>query len=679
MTLKAPNGNTSNLTPEQYAVVRTNAFKEWFGDWEKLAMAKVKDPAMDEVTLANLSKDVSKVVDENGEPLVVYHGTNVDFYEFDLKYFGKTDKGWYGKGFYFTPNKNFTFAKDLVNQYGGKEVKLELFLNIKNALYGESYAERHSDLVGSAKDRERDGVIILYDYGHELARQIAEIIVWESNQIKLANGTNVTFDGNNPDIRFNNGGNVKTDFNDYENSAFRKAIVSFWNDFTNSAISNYLDIGKEDYVIDNERGVLVITRSNRSSIFSNVEKQKFQNWIDPYLDTKRKKDIENYFLDYSIVDNTIIIKISQNEMYNNGGKMKSVSNGTITIGASHDNGGIPVYNKGTGQMLEVEGGEGIINKRSMALKKEVTLNGDKMTPCEAASEINQMAGGVAYNCDNAVDSKEKYNGGGEFKKRSQAEQEKPKSYTKMNREYTPQRRKPPKCACSKRYYDGGGEFDTGIGSLDSFINSRTPTGLQNAQDQEIIDYTITTGREMLDTDILPIILKNIDAKWKPYFVPYQKFNLYQLGWRIQFGSSRQWAGLCSWDGEISKNIYISIQFVKHDRNWKENAIDTIQHEIAHACVTEAIIMKVGQTAFAMIDPLYAANTGHGESWKSICNAINPDGDCSVFYTKGKMKESFRPYKYECVNCGNKGYGNKIGFTSNCFKCFRPIITSKNIV
>jgi hypothetical protein len=681
MTLKAPNGNTSNLTPEQYAVVRTNAFKEWFGDWEKLAMAKVKDPAMDEVTLANLSKDVSKVVDENGEPLVVYHGTP---YEFTIFKKDKPTIGAYGQGFYFTNDKGF--ASNYAKIEGSKI--LTCFLNVKKIFEIDNDElpigyEKYSDMADN-KGKSRDFTIklksLLYDgvFANNTYNE-NEFVVFEPNQIKLADGTNTTFDRNNTDIRFNNGGNVKTDFNDYENSAFRKAIVSFWNDFTNSEISNYLDIGKEDYVIDNERGVLVITRSNRSSIFSNVEKQKFQNWIAPYLDTKRKKDIANYFLDYSIVDNTIIIKISQNEMYNNGGKMKSVSNGTITIGASHDNGGIPVYNKGTGQMLEVEGGEGIINKRSMALKKEVTLNGDKMTPCEAASEINQMAGGVAYNCDNAVDSKEKYNGGGEFKKRSQAEQEKPKSYTKMNREYTPQRRKPPKCACSKRYYDGGGEFDTGIGSLDSFINSRTPTGLQNAQDQEIIDYTITTGREMLDTDILPIILKNIDAKWKPYFVPYQKFNLYQLGWRIQFGSSRQWAGLCSWDGEISKNIYISIQFVKHDRNWKENAIDTIQHEIAHACVTEAIIMKVGQTAFKMIDPLYAANTGHGESWKSICNAINPDGDCSVFYTKGKMKESFRPYKYECVNCGNKGYGNKIGFTSNCFKCFRPIITSKNIV
>ena len=34
MYLKAPNGEVSNLSPEQWAQVRTTAFKKWFGDWE---------------------------------------------------------------------------------------------------------------------------------------------------------------------------------------------------------------------------------------------------------------------------------------------------------------------------------------------------------------------------------------------------------------------------------------------------------------------------------------------------------------------------------------------------------------------------------------------------------------------------------------------------------------------
>ena len=55
--IKAPNGADTNLTPKQWAQVRTNAFKDWFGDWE------------------NSPEKASKVVDENGEPKVVFHGT----------------------------------------------------------------------------------------------------------------------------------------------------------------------------------------------------------------------------------------------------------------------------------------------------------------------------------------------------------------------------------------------------------------------------------------------------------------------------------------------------------------------------------------------------------------------------------------------------------------------------
>jgi hypothetical protein len=63
----APNGQPSNLNPTQWAQVRTPEFKAWFGDWEN-------DPA-----------NASKVVDENGEPLVVYHGTYKDFTQFKNK------------------------------------------------------------------------------------------------------------------------------------------------------------------------------------------------------------------------------------------------------------------------------------------------------------------------------------------------------------------------------------------------------------------------------------------------------------------------------------------------------------------------------------------------------------------------------------------------------------------
>ncbi len=54
--MKAPNGKPTKLSEKQWLQVRTQNFKEWFGDWE------------------NSPENASKVVDKNGEPLVVYHG-----------------------------------------------------------------------------------------------------------------------------------------------------------------------------------------------------------------------------------------------------------------------------------------------------------------------------------------------------------------------------------------------------------------------------------------------------------------------------------------------------------------------------------------------------------------------------------------------------------------------------
>lgn len=100
--LLAPNGKLSNLTEKQYAQVRTKAFKRWFGDWEN-------DPA-----------NASKVVDENGEPLVVYHGTNAEFTVFDNS---KNDFSY--KGFYFTD------SKEMAGSYKG-DILMATFLNIRD-------------------------------------------------------------------------------------------------------------------------------------------------------------------------------------------------------------------------------------------------------------------------------------------------------------------------------------------------------------------------------------------------------------------------------------------------------------------------------------------------------------------------------------------------------------------
>ena len=68
--------------------------------------------------------------------------------------------------------------------------------------------------------------------------------------------------------------------------------------------------------------------------------------------------------------------------------------GGFTVGPSHADGGIPMTVKSTGQKIEVEGGEGIINKHSMADNREFTVKG---TPRQIASAINEIDGnGVSF-------------------------------------------------------------------------------------------------------------------------------------------------------------------------------------------------------------------------------------------------------------------------------------------
>ena len=120
----APNGKPSNLTKEQYEAVRTPAFKAWFGDWEH-------DPA-----------NASKVVDENGEPLVVYHATLSDFTKFR-----PSEDGMYGKGIYLTADK-----EDTSYTLQDEEWRiLELFANIRNPRDPEAMATQE-DIDAAKKE-----------------------------------------------------------------------------------------------------------------------------------------------------------------------------------------------------------------------------------------------------------------------------------------------------------------------------------------------------------------------------------------------------------------------------------------------------------------------------------------------------------------------------------------------
>ena len=86
--LSAPNGKPSNLNEKQWNQVRTPEFKKWFGDWE------------------NNPKNASKVIDENGEPLVMYHGSLGEFDEFESRFLGSRTRAKSAEmGFFFSDDK----------------------------------------------------------------------------------------------------------------------------------------------------------------------------------------------------------------------------------------------------------------------------------------------------------------------------------------------------------------------------------------------------------------------------------------------------------------------------------------------------------------------------------------------------------------------------------------------
>ena len=200
--LLAPNGKQSNLTPEQYKLVRTPEFKDWFGDWEN-------DP-----------ENASKVVDENGEPLVVWHGTNA------YDYFNTTDKN---KKVFLDPKKStyeprtigggvyFTSNESVARTYSEYDYVLECFIVIKNPKVIEG---KNKDLHYVIEEKipygKNDGIIIKNTYdviGGYVGDDyyLSDIfIVKTSTQIKLADGTNTTFDKKSDDIRYKKGGVVKS-------------------------------------------------------------------------------------------------------------------------------------------------------------------------------------------------------------------------------------------------------------------------------------------------------------------------------------------------------------------------------------------------------------------------------------------------------------------------------------
>lgn len=175
----------------------TEAFKRWFGD--------------------------SKVVDANGKPQVMYHGTMRDFDSFDPDAEAATEKTGI-KAIYVSPDTEFA------NQYAdGRDgrvmpvyVKAENPFDFDNANHIEAlqdyekanrYTDRSiSNYVGDVKRgwweamESRRVQAAIKSMGHDgfylIENGVKNLGVYAPAQIKSATGNKGTYDAKNPDIRF---------------------------------------------------------------------------------------------------------------------------------------------------------------------------------------------------------------------------------------------------------------------------------------------------------------------------------------------------------------------------------------------------------------------------------------------------------------------------------------------
>jgi hypothetical protein len=227
-------------------------------------------------------------------------------------------------------------------------------------------------------------------------------------------------------------------------------------------------------------------------------------------------------------------------------------------------------------------------------------------------------------------------------------------------------------------------------SFDEYVDSHVESQPKEKNEKaEVIERTISEARDMLDVDLMPILFKNEEVRKHilPYASNYKHLNLYKLGWRMQFGSSKQWAGLCSIEehekvlkGQSkNRNIYISIQFTKYDQNWKDNFKDTMLHEMAHAVIFEIFYYSDPMNQYALIqkDPSHLALKGHGTFWNYVCSVLTGKEGCARYYENAKFEEKFENYKYVCFNCDHEKFGGSSMFASRCERCGKAVIIEKN--
>jgi hypothetical protein len=242
-----------------------------------------------------IGNGISKVVDANGEPLVVYHGTTRKFDTFIAKFAPGL-----GRGIYFSTVKEDT--AEYSSGEGGRTIAA--YVRIEKPYRPESTKLSKQDIEGTKAWREyaaekdankkdweddaypldllsdefladsRDGMEVFNSVLKELGYDgiIAkngnglsgdEILAFNPDQIKSAIGNNGQFDGSNPDIRYSNPRSAITGQN----------INQSWVDPDNVGRLDNIARSLQDKLIDTKRIVAEIRKAGIA----------VKDAFDPYL------------------------------------------------------------------------------------------------------------------------------------------------------------------------------------------------------------------------------------------------------------------------------------------------------------------------------------------------------------------------------------------------------------
>ncbi|NQT15523.1 MAG: hypothetical protein HQ582_22385, partial [Planctomycetes bacterium] len=140
-------------------------FRKWFGD--------------------------SKVVDDDGEPLRVFHGTHDPGFD-EFKLTGASD------GFFFAPNPD-----DAIHRATTQKGVLPVYLSLQNPRMMDSHesagvsgeVEPENEAIMDAKEMGHDGIILFAD-----DPDLRTYVAFDASQIKSATGNRGTFDPDDPRI-----------------------------------------------------------------------------------------------------------------------------------------------------------------------------------------------------------------------------------------------------------------------------------------------------------------------------------------------------------------------------------------------------------------------------------------------------------------------------------------------